>query len=480
MKDYYEILGIDSYASISEIKKAYFKMVRKYPPDRYEKEFMDVREAYETLSNEKTRKEYDSIDKLSPIMKENYNYVRRQINEGDIRGAIRNLEKMMKMTPDSLVIKSLLGEAYQKNENNGKALKIFAELCEADPQNAAFAGNLAFSYLKRGWNKKAVNAYTNALKLDKDNISLWIGLADAHIISRDYNSAKYVFENALEKAEDIQNNITIYLKIIMMNIDFNMFNTMDEYAEKLKTIALENEEIRDNVAWTFSHISEYLVNIDKSQFAAKLIEKAAEILPSNKEIVKRKYDIENYYKYGKSLNNLSMDRKVHEEICALIGIEILPRSVIGIQEDDDSALEYLRYHNENEIVTNYKRYRKSIMWLQKEYPELYEIKAQFFKKVADITLHKKLKLEYSEKIGQYMKLFNNHINVYDDFSMDDEFDGFDRDDSDYFDYEVQEPYIREEEKIGRNDPCPCGSGKKYKKCCMLKDMKGQERNSSDI
>lgn len=24
-------------------------------------------------------------------------------------------------------------------------------------------------------------------------------------------------------------------------------------------------------------------------------------------------------------------------------------------------------------------------------------------------------------------------------------------------------------KTGRNDPCPCGSGKKYKKCCMDKD-----------
>ncbi|NJB69332.1 SEC-C motif-containing protein [Desulfobaculum xiamenense] len=24
---------------------------------------------------------------------------------------------------------------------------------------------------------------------------------------------------------------------------------------------------------------------------------------------------------------------------------------------------------------------------------------------------------------------------------------------------------REEPKIGRNDPCPCGSGRKYKKCC---------------
>ncbi len=25
---------------------------------------------------------------------------------------------------------------------------------------------------------------------------------------------------------------------------------------------------------------------------------------------------------------------------------------------------------------------------------------------------------------------------------------------------------RSDSKIGRNDPCPCGSGKKYKKCCM--------------
>jgi uncharacterized protein YecA (UPF0149 family) len=29
-----------------------------------------------------------------------------------------------------------------------------------------------------------------------------------------------------------------------------------------------------------------------------------------------------------------------------------------------------------------------------------------------------------------------------------------------------EPYQREHPKIGRNDPCSCGSGKKYKKCCL--------------
>jgi SEC-C motif domain protein len=29
----------------------------------------------------------------------------------------------------------------------------------------------------------------------------------------------------------------------------------------------------------------------------------------------------------------------------------------------------------------------------------------------------------------------------------------------------QAPIVREEPKVGRNDPCVCGSGKKYKKCC---------------
>ncbi|WP_022660348.1 YchJ family protein [Paucidesulfovibrio longus] len=36
----------------------------------------------------------------------------------------------------------------------------------------------------------------------------------------------------------------------------------------------------------------------------------------------------------------------------------------------------------------------------------------------------------------------------------------------YVDGEVRgEPQRRAEPKVGRNEPCPCGSGKKYKKCC---------------
>jgi preprotein translocase subunit SecA len=34
---------------------------------------------------------------------------------------------------------------------------------------------------------------------------------------------------------------------------------------------------------------------------------------------------------------------------------------------------------------------------------------------------------------------------------------------------VKKQPVRKEKKAGPNDPCPCGSGKKYKKCCMQKE-----------
>jgi len=33
----------------------------------------------------------------------------------------------------------------------------------------------------------------------------------------------------------------------------------------------------------------------------------------------------------------------------------------------------------------------------------------------------------------------------------------------------KQPVRNAAKKVGPNDPCPCGSGRKYKKCCMQKD-----------
>ncbi|HEX4145667.1 MAG TPA: SEC-C metal-binding domain-containing protein [Pirellulales bacterium] len=61
----------------------------------------------------------------------------------------------------------------------------------------------------------------------------------------------------------------------------------------------------------------------------------------------------------------------------------------------------------------------------------------------------------------------------DDF-FDEEFDEPALDDTgdSGFDVEPPDTVVRHEARVGRNDPCPCGSGKKYKKCCLHKQALG--------
>ncbi|MEK9147509.1 MAG: molecular chaperone DnaJ, partial [Patescibacteria group bacterium] len=63
-KDYYEILGVARSASKDEIKKAFRKMAHKYHPDKgkgNEDKFKEANEAYQTLSNDSKRKQYDTF-----------------------------------------------------------------------------------------------------------------------------------------------------------------------------------------------------------------------------------------------------------------------------------------------------------------------------------------------------------------------------------------------------------------------------------
>jgi hypothetical protein len=100
------------------------------------------------------------------------------------------------------------------------------------------------------------------------------------------------------------------------------------------------------------------------------------------------------------------------------------------------------------ILEDQSGYRPELLRLQKEFPRLYALHADFFNEALRARDTQKLlsrRIKALSKKGMLPSVFA------------------DNDESDLF--SPAQPVFRAEPKIGRNDPCPCGSGKKYKKCC---------------
>ncbi|MEK7434659.1 MAG: SEC-C domain-containing protein [Cyanobacteriota bacterium] len=71
-------------------------------------------------------------------------------------------------------------------------------------------------------------------------------------------------------------------------------------------------------------------------------------------------------------------------------------------------------------------------------------------------------IEEASKIKNIITSLPEEISL----SKDSDWDGYDKV---YF-YNTEKTFIRDHKKIGRNELCYCGSGKKYKKCCENKNI----------
>jgi curved DNA-binding protein CbpA len=439
-KSHYETLGIEKKATDAEIKRAYFGLVRKYQPDRFPTEFKEIRAAYDVLIDPKQRAEYDAVDDLPNSVRSLFHDAQWEFRYGRIDKAISLYARILKKHPELDKVREHYANTLEANDNYGKASEVWEELCKRQPDNAEYSRRLGECYLERGWNKKAITEARRAVELNPKSVANWCLLIvcseqDKSIDSMD--AMRDLFDRAIEAVKGEKTDECGKIYIYTGAVIFGGSKRQDVSAKHLREILrLVRENGQDGQKEGRTAIKELLRNIPTEGLAAFYpeLKELADLLPGvAKERFMNKFDD---IRLGFEINNLEKEGfgNIFHDLLWGLNAEIT-----GIEEElERLAMECL-------LLREKQSYDPQIKRLKREHPDLYALHASFFNEVLRARDPEKLMYQRYKKLN---KLKHKAGIIFDD-DLDPE----------------SLPVRRGTPKIGRNDPCPCGSGKKYKKCC---------------
>lgn len=224
MGNFYEILGIERSADTREIKKAYNKLVRLYPPDKEPEKFRVLREAYDVLSNPATKAEYDTQFTGKDIDVEFlWDVVKKTLDDGDYKLAkdlyIQILEKQPNL-PDAL---DGYGFACFKLEQYEEATEIYSKLLKLVQDNSDYYRNFAFIYMASDDVENAEKMMAEAYRInpvDEENFELFCEL--------------YVSRNRFDNFVELVSSHYDTLDKEESNRRFSYIDRLQKYSEMLR------------------------------------------------------------------------------------------------------------------------------------------------------------------------------------------------------------------------------------------------------
>jgi curved DNA-binding protein CbpA len=441
-KSYYEILGVAETAEEGEIKRAYFGKVRKYQPDRFPEEFKEIRAAYETLTDPEKRAEYDAVGSLPPYaasMLREAQWLERAGKQGK---ATECYQTILKRYPELDSVREQYAHFLSEDDKPGKAMEVWEELCHRHPDNAGYLRELSRNYFERGWARKALDTAQRALNLDRSSIESWLLVINCTADQTKYeeNFFDHLYALSLEALEAVRpvkkeewRKIPLHAHALI-GVGAKQINAgRDQLREIIRLIREGGRNGQDEGSLALKQ----MLNIIPPAGLGNLypeVKEMAELLPDTGDAA-----------LSGKLNEIKISFEIQgleKKGFHVVFHDLLNLLQFGFDEDED-RLEIIAM--EHTIIDDSALYYPQLRRLKAEFPELYALHGAFFNEALRTRDPEKM-LYRREK--QYDRL-RREIGLADDDP----------------EYPADQPVRRAEPKVGRNDPCPCGSGKKYKRCC---------------
>ncbi|MDE6888843.1 MAG: SEC-C domain-containing protein [Eubacterium sp.] len=440
-------------------------MVRLHSPEADPEQFQKIRQAYERLKNAQNKPEGPVFPPLSDpnaikMMQQIQTY-RKEKNMTLYRDAC---QEAWDHFPDSLQFLYLLIMAQRRCKNTGKAVKNAELLVSKDPNNKWFRMALAFSYQERGYTQKAFSACEQAYRLGCRDIDFLILYADSCCSYFFYEKGVSVLLDVMRKdcrwsRADIPKLVSTYVTAMHINcyLCTDVLPEIIEYLHRfLSQYSIYTKEYMPRLTLLLANTCACVpYGSETFQYVDQIFDLALKSCHEKDDLEDIAAFIESYH-----YQRVEADSRIDDTLCSYLE---LFHDFSEYSEDDEPIQRFATLDLQLCMIQQRKDTLAQAAVLKQEHPQEYEKISDFIRQLENTDTLPQFKesllkvyarLEPFITNGQYFELYPKEKQTAKKLLKSKDSD--------------LKPYVRSTKKIGRNDPCPCGSGKKYKQCCMNK------------
>ena len=391
----YEMLGVTPDASPAEIKRAYYNLIRKHPPEKEPERYRLINEAWSVLSNEESRRSYDETSLYGDEVEALMDAARRAEEEENWATAVQKLKMALALTPTADYILNRLALVYAYDNRFPEAVKSLEKLTTRVPTVPVYWSNLGEIFLRQAdWQsengqekektpslEKGRAAFETAYRLEPYNQKHLLGVSRCYKAEKNYPQAIAYARRAITADGEVDySDFDTLFEIAFLHVLTDDWDGLQKVVGEINSVTPSDPEIRSYVASRFARLASELFGAGGYSDAARIGIHALTFQDASARAELEK--MVTFYRYVAGAN---------EEMGAFSGDQRLPvplryfaylsymKAVDEPLEDHDDEFQ--------EAWTNFLRgdgdHRLALLILRMEYPHLYWLQDNVYDKLAE-------------------------------------------------------------------------------------------------
>lgn len=464
----YKALELAPGATPEEVKRAYFRLLRQYRPETHPEEFKRIRQAYEALKDGTPEIEEPAFPPpTDPILQMPLEMASASFKAGDYEEASVAYDGLMRIMPDDPFILLSLANAQRLAGHPQKAAKTALHMTELYPDNREAWRIAATQTYSRGWYKKALPMFRKAYSLGEKHLDFLTDYASAARDNMQLDECDQMCREILKTEKWNKDNVEYAAEayVLLAHRVRNRkeaIELLDSYTAFLpgcRRLPLDTESLSIIVAAVFygaeKLMEDFQVYQKADQCLALIMKMRSADNSSMPGVLRSKLTLE-MSRSDKRFHSTAWPGLAETSFMVDKDFPFFEAS----QEEKDFAVVDTQLCL---LKEDPDEFRQDAALLERDYPHLYEQNRDFIAAVLNgerdalfFRLKKQfLKMYYKFTGSNFLQLYPEEAppqvqatKIHDDMK----------------------PFTRSGKKVGRNDPCPCGSGKKFKRCCQGKGI----------